>query len=343
MKILVTGAAGAVGYEVVKLLMKNKDGVNIVAFEINNANTKNTLQKHSNEIKIIYGDLRKQSDVESAVKGVDAVIHLGAIIPPAADELPDAAYEINYRGTVNIINAVSKYSPNAFLIYSSSISVYGDRVKNPHIKVGDPLIPSFGDEYAVTKISAEKAIQESSINWTIFRLTAIMGKHKISKLMFHMPLETMMQISTPQETAQAFVNALFHQGELNHKIFNLSGGSECIIKYDDFLKRNFQIFGLGELNFPEHSFAEHNFHCGIYDDGDDLEEILHFRSETIDTYLNKLKEDTPKLQTFFAKIFKGIIKKKLAKLSEPLQAFNTPGHKDRPRYFTQETINKMVK
>lgn len=82
-------------------------------------------------------------------------------------------------------------------------------MKNPDILTTDELKPSLGDHYATTKLATEKIIQESKLNWTIFRLSAIMGagNHKITELMFHMPVNTSVEITTPEDTACAFVNA----------------------------------------------------------------------------------------------------------------------------------------
>ena len=89
----------------------------------------------------------------------DGVIHLAAVIPPLADEQPSLAKAVNTNGTINLINQLETVSPNAFFMYSSSISVYGDRIASPNIKVSDPLQVSLGDEYAVTKIDAEKVMK----------------------------------------------------------------------------------------------------------------------------------------------------------------------------------------
>ena len=104
-------------------------------------------------------------------------------------------------------------------MYSSSISVYGDRITNPHITTSDPINISFGDHYAKTKSKAESAIQNSALDWTIFRLTAIMGlnNHKISPLMFHMPLNTSIEICTPMDTARAYENGIEKRNEKKRK------------------------------------------------------------------------------------------------------------------------------
>ena len=84
-------------------------------------------------------------------------------------------------------------------MFSSSISVYGDRLNNYQIKVGDKLKNSDGDYYALVKIQTEDMIKKSNTNHTIFRLTAIMDKPQIDPLMFHMPLDTKLEIATARD------------------------------------------------------------------------------------------------------------------------------------------------
>jgi nucleoside-diphosphate-sugar epimerase len=265
------------------------------------------------------------------------VIHIAAIIPPLADDLPELAHRVNTIGTENIVRNIEKHSPKAFFVYSSSISVYGDRLKDPNIYIGDPILPSLGDEYAKTKIAAEHIITTSKLEWSIFRLTAIMGGHKISKLMFHMPLPTYMEICTPADTARAFVNAIENKEKISGKIFNLGGGENCRCTYLEFLDRSFKIFGLGEVNFPEKSFAEQNFHCGYYADGDDLEKILKFRRDSLESYFKNEEAKVSGIQRAVTSCIKGIVKNRLVKQSEPLEAFHK-GHVELSnRFFISPT------
>lgn len=319
LNILLTGATGGVGLGVLKELRARK-AYNVTVFEIKSPQTKQALRPYRKIFNIVYGDIRNKKDVEKVSINQDVVIHLAALIPPLADEKPKLAYQINVEGTQNLIDALEKNSPNSFFLYSSSISVYGDRIKHPYIKVTDPLIPSKGDEYGLTKISAEKIIQESKLKWSIFRLAAIMGKHKISKLMFHQPLNTQFEIATLSDTARAFVNAIEKTEKLEGRIFNLGGGAECRMSYEDFLKKSFEIFGLGELDFEEDSFAEKNFHCGFYEDGDDLEDILKFRKDTFETYFKKEKKKVSSIQYWFTSRLKRLIKSVLQRKSEPFLA-----------------------
>jgi len=333
--ILLTGASGTVGQEVLRQLCESGADYNITVFDLETKLSKSYFKKFAGRINVVFGNLANKKDVAQVCNGKDFIIHLAAVIPPLADKQPALAKAVNVEGTRNLIESVEEKSPGAFFLYSSSISVYGDRCTDPFIKVTDPLHPSDRDEYALTKIEAEKRVMNSRLRWSIFRLTAIMGinNHKVSEIMFHMPLESKMEIATPGDTGRAFVNAIGCTDELAGKIFNLSGGEKCRITYNEFLSRAFQIFGLGKLDFRENSFAGRNFHCGYYADGDILNNIIDFRRETIDDYFITLRKNVSMFQKIPTIVFRRIIKQNLQKKSEPLAAIQTNNKKDIDHYF----------
>ena len=330
-KILITGATGTVGKEVLKQLLTTNNHVSVVCRK----NSLKEFKNYLNKIELVICDLSKKEDFNNIKNKYDVVIHLAAIIPPLADEKPSLARSVNTEGTTNLIQQIEKVSPNAFFMFSSSISVYGDRLKHPNIKTTDPLSVSFGDEYAQTKINAESALIDSNLNWTIFRLTAIMGikNHKMSGLMFHMPLSTSIEICTPSDTARAFVNGIEKQSELENKIFNLGGGEKCRTTYYDFLSKNFELNGLGKVDFPKKAFADKNFHCGYYEDGNDLEKITNFRKHTLSDYYKMNEQSIPIIQKLFASILKKIIKYFILKQSEPLKAYKEKDEELIKRFF----------
>lgn len=151
--------------------------------------------------------------------------------------------------------------------------------------------------------------------------------------MFHQPLNTKLEIATPEDTARAFIHAIEKRAELKGRIFNLGGGSRCRIVYNSFLSKMFNIYGLGKLNFPKNAFAQRNFHCGYYMDGDELENILHFRRDSIETYFTQVKNAIPKVQRFFTQICAPLIKYRLSQLSDPLKALHKNNLAMIQRYF----------
>ncbi|MFX0043930.1 MAG: NAD-dependent epimerase/dehydratase family protein, partial [Candidatus Hodarchaeota archaeon] len=146
MKILLTGPFGNVGLSTLEEIIKRN--YKIIAFDIKNKKNKKLAKKFENQIEIVWGDLRNYEDVQKAVKGVDIIIHLAAIIPPLADKLPELAEEVNVGGTRNIVKAIINQNNKPKLIFTSSIAVYGDRRKNPIIKLTDLINPSKEDYYA---------------------------------------------------------------------------------------------------------------------------------------------------------------------------------------------------
>ena len=333
-RILLTGASGTVGFETLKHLMKNPN-YEITVFDVKTRKSVKKLTPFNDRVKIVYGDICSASAVEQVSQNKDIVIHLAAIIPPLADVNPELAYKVNVKGTENLIHALEKKSPQCHLLFSSSISVYGDRINNPEISVTDSLKPSPGDQYGETKILCEKAVQQSNLSWSIFRLAAIMGNHKISKLMFHMPLNTPMEICTPEDTGRAFANAIAFQDQLKNRIFNLGGGEDCVISYRSFLVKMFDAFGLGKVNFPEKAFAEKNFHCGIMQDGNELEEIVRFRKQSLDDYFEMVHQQIHPFQKKTTFLFKNFIKRWLLSKSEPYQAYRIGNETEINHFFNK--------
>lgn len=337
--ILLTGSTGAIGNEILhQLKTQNRlSGVSVLVRD--SKNTRKKLRPFQDEITIHYGDITRPESLVEACKNIDVVIHLAALIPPLSEDNPELGRKVNVEGTRNLVQAIEKYSPDAFFMFSSSVVVYGDRIKTPEITVNDPLEKVHNDHYGLAKIEAESILQNSSLRWSIFRLTAIMGigNHKISGIMFIVPLDTPMEICTIRDTARAYVKSLDQQEKLERKIFNLGGGEKCRITYEGFMTHAFKAYGMGRVNFPEYAFARQNFHCGYYMDGDDLEEILHFRTDDLDSYFDRFRASVPAIQRIVTRPFAGIIKWFLSRLSAPLKAYKN-GDQERIDFYFGDTI-----
>lgn len=330
-KILLTGASGSIGEEVMNLLA-GREGIELWVYDLLTRRSRKLFRRYSGKIHVISGNLLKANDLQHIPRGIHTLIHLAAVIPPAADRNPQLTRSVNVEGTQQLLNYLKQRSPDAFVLFSSSVAVYGDRLQNPEIRVTDAL-PATNDIYAETKVEAEGIVRNSGMTYAIFRLTAIMKRHKISPLMFHMPLDTIMEICTAEDAAQAFVSAIDHHDELQGKTFNLGGGIDCCIRFGDFLQRSFQLYGLGKMHFPQHAFAQRNFHCGIMADGDDLEQILHFRRNTLESYFLKTTAEVSPLIKIAGFIFRPLIRLFLTLTSQPLRAFRSHNLKEMKQFF----------
>ncbi|MCK5736877.1 MAG: NAD(P)-dependent oxidoreductase [Spirochaetaceae bacterium] len=324
-RILITGAAGAVGTETLKELIKNESHFQVRTFDLPGKRTAEALKPFRKKIEIIAGSINDYSILEKAVSDVDIVIHLAAIIPPSASKNPTLAWKVNVDGTQTLIQAIRKKAPEAFLLFSSSVSVYGDRVKTPWICVDDKLNPSDGDGYGAGKIAAENIVRESGLNYSIFRFTGIMGTQHmkakgIDPMFFHMPLETSYEIATTRDTGFALSRIPYHIEELQERTFNLAGGESCRTSYQEFLKQTLTVTGLGFEGFPPEAFATQNFHCGYYSDSDALEKILHFQRDSTSSYIEWITETIPRWRRVAVKIIRHKIVRYMLKHSDPLKA-----------------------
>ncbi len=290
-KILLTGAFGNVGTSTLEELLK-KD-YHITIFELNNPKNRlaaRKLRKHKN-VEVVWGDLTNKENLIPVIVGKDVVIHVGAIIPPLADLRPKLAEAVNVGGTQNIVSIIQDLSPDTKLIFTSSISVYGDRVRNPFIKKTDPIHPSKGDEYAVTKIKTEKMIKESGIDYAIFRLTYIVEPYRVQfqPTMFKMPLGTSLEVCHSKDIGLALTNAVETDDSFWNNTYHLAGGEKCRITYKEYLDDMTEIFGLGRDLLPAEAFSEEGYHCG-YMDTSDGEEKLHYQRYSLRDIYESMKK-----------------------------------------------------
>jgi len=136
MKILVTGAAGFIGFHTAQALCARGDEVigldNFSPYydpKLKEARAK-ILEKLPN-FKMVRGDILDQKTVAKVMKGVDRVCHLAALAGVRYSlEHPDEYVDTNIRGFFNIIDEV-RLQKIPGLIYASSSSVYGGNKKQP--------------------------------------------------------------------------------------------------------------------------------------------------------------------------------------------------------------------
>jgi nucleoside-diphosphate-sugar epimerase len=153
MKILLTGATGNVGGHVLPLLLERGHDVRCLVFD--SKNERKIVNAWERKPEVVWGDIQDERAVESAVAGVEAVIHLAAIIPPMTDQNPKLAYGVNVNGTRNLVNAAGKQTKRVRFIFTSTYDVYGNtQAQTPPRKVTLPVNPQ--EEYARHKVEAEK-------------------------------------------------------------------------------------------------------------------------------------------------------------------------------------------
>lgn len=154
-KVLVTGADGFIGSHLVEALMEK--GYEVRAFvyynSFNNWGWLDTLPKEKlDKIEIFQGDIRDPNGVKEAMKGVDAVFHLAALIAiPFSYHSPDTYVDTNIKGTLNVLQAARELGTR--VLVTSTSEVYGTAQYVPI----DEKHPYQGQSpYSATKIGADR-------------------------------------------------------------------------------------------------------------------------------------------------------------------------------------------
>ncbi|WP_313692522.1 NAD-dependent epimerase/dehydratase family protein [Halorarum halobium] len=163
MHVLVTGGCGYIGSALVPLLRAD-DRVSRVTVldDLSMSSPRNLMGSGlggDDSVRFRRGDITEYGDVESAMRGVDAVIHLAAIT--GADSTHDRreeTFRVNHEATENVFLAAGKLDVSN-VVFASSCNIYGraavediDETVEP-----DPLNP-----YAESKYEAESLLREAS-------------------------------------------------------------------------------------------------------------------------------------------------------------------------------------
>ena len=155
-KVLVTGADGFIGSHLVELLLEK--GYDVKAFSYYNSFNSwgwlDSLEKEKlKEIDVFTGDIRDPNGVREAMKGIDEVYHLAALIAiPFSYHSPDSYVDTNIKGTLNVLQAARELGTSRVLVTSTS-EVYGTAKYVPI----DEKHPFQGQSpYSATKIGADR-------------------------------------------------------------------------------------------------------------------------------------------------------------------------------------------
>lgn len=103
----------------------------------------------------IGGDIMQSDILEAALKDADGVFHFAALWLLQCHEFPRSAFDVNVRGTFNVMEACVKHGVKR-LVYSSSASVYGDAVREPMDEDHPFNNQNF---YGATKIACEAMLR----------------------------------------------------------------------------------------------------------------------------------------------------------------------------------------
>ena len=246
MKVLVTGALGNIGFSTLEALLV--EGHDVVAFDLESRRARQLASGFDGRVQFVWGDITNPESLRSALEGVDAVIHLAAIIPPSTERVPDLAQKVNVDATRNLL-AEMEASPTATrLVFASSVGIFGDvQDREPPLRVDTPVRPT--DEYGRHKVACEQAIRQSRLRWSILRLAAVTPIHLQAQdpsIMFEFSPDARFEFLHPADAGVAFARAVACEGSIGKTLF-IAGGANCRMTYYDFTNALMGAIGIGPI------------------------------------------------------------------------------------------------
>ncbi|TMC53820.1 MAG: NAD-dependent epimerase/dehydratase family protein [Chloroflexi bacterium] len=276
-RILITGGAGFLGVNAAVHLVK--DGWYVTLLDNlsrpgTERNLKWVLTRYPNRIAFIKEDVRNASALPEHVSNQDAILHLAgqvAVTTSLAD--PNTDFDINARGTLNVLEAVRLHNHDAPLVFASTNKVYGklDHNNGP-CKEGQPI--DFHSPYGCSKGSADQYVRDYArcfqMNTVVLRQSCIYGSHQygtedqgwvahfVHSILKGRPLTIygdgtqVRDLLDARDLSSLYALAIDKIGITRGEIYNVGGGPK---NQRNLLEVIDHIGGLTQRK-PEYSFAE---------------------------------------------------------------------------------------
>ena len=197
--ILITGGCGFIGSNLADALAARGDKV--IAFDnLSRAGVRENAQwlksRHGDRVSVVVGDIRDAISVIEAVRGAKGVFHLaGQVAVTGSLQDPVDDFEINARGTLNVLEAIRVHNPTAAMVFASTNKVYGRLVPDAGIKqvgrrhvpidvsfadgVGEDVPLDFYSPYGCSKGAADQYVRDYArvygMNTAVLRMSCIYG------------------------------------------------------------------------------------------------------------------------------------------------------------------------
>ena len=298
-KVFLTGASGNMGQHGMDEFLDREDRFEIRALVLPTDKDRRIMAPYIKRgVKVIWGDLTCYEDVLEGVSGADIVLHVGGLVSPLADTMPDRTMKVNVGAAKNIVQAIqSQPDPDRIkLVYIGTVAQTGNRPAPIHWgRVGDPIKISTFDTYALSKTIAERIIVESGLkNWVSLRQTGIArmaAAEPLDPITFHTTLDGVLEWITPKDSGRLLANVCEDSvpGEFWGNIYNIGGGSPNRLTNLELFEKMLGATGVKDYQevLEPNWFATRNFHGQWFSDSDQLESIVPYREQTFDQYLEE--------------------------------------------------------
>lgn len=254
MKILVTGGAGYIGSTLVPILLSSGHSVRVLDNLMHGGKSLLGVWPDLN-FEFYEGDVRNEEHVRSALNGIEAVIHLAAIVgDPACARQPELARATNFDASIQLFNLSKELGVKRF-VFASTCSNYG-KMKNGSEYVDENSELSPVSLYAETKVAVEKYILDpansGSLTPTVLRFATAYGVSP--RMRFDLTVnEFTMEILTKRKLVifgEQFWRPYVHIRDISRAIL-------CILESPKEKVQN-EVFNVGSTteNFQKQQLAE---------------------------------------------------------------------------------------
>jgi CDP-paratose 2-epimerase len=263
--ILITGGAGFIGSNLADRLACEGESV-IVLDTLSRPGVERNLawlkENHGSRIASIVADVRDEDEVARAAADVKAVFHLAAQVAVTTSMVdPREDFEINIRGTLNVLDAVRLRGNRVPVIFASTNKVYGDLTDLPFETGADRHVPAgsiaergideqraldFHTPYGCSKGAADQYVldycRSFGIPSAVFRMSCIYGQrqmgtedqgwvaHFLIRALEGKPItlygdgKQVRDILDEHDAVDAYTRALQRIDRIQGRAFNLGGG-----------------------------------------------------------------------------------------------------------------------
>jgi nucleoside-diphosphate-sugar epimerase len=290
MKVLLTGALGNIGSHTLHALLE--EGHEVVAFDLESPRARKLAGRLDERVQVRWGDITDPGAIRAALEGVNAVVHLAAILNP--EKAPDLARRVNVDATRSLI-AQMEASPTARrLVYASSQGVFGEvQDRQPPLRADTPVSPT--DEYGRHKAACEEAVRSSRLQWSILRLAAappirLTGYSHDPAILFEFSPDARMEFIHPADAGTAFARAVACEEAIG-KILNIGGGEKCRTTHRAFCNELMNAMGIGSI--PPEAFvaAEVPRFFGDWADTEESQRLLHYQKRGLSEVKADMRKD----------------------------------------------------
>ena len=284
--VLITGGAGSVGRLLVSRL--RQDGRPVRVFDLPTMNYEGL--DRIDGIEVVKGDITDAGTVQRAVEGVAAVIHLAAILPPASERDRARTFAVNVEGTSHLVRALEGLAPQAMLVFSSSVSTYGDTTQEP-----PPVRVSHAhraiDIYAESKFVGEQILRESRASWVILRIAgiAVPAFQEPPAVWPFMPDQRVELVH--RDDVVTAVHQATTAPAARGKIFNIAGGTTWQMTGGQYVQRLYDLMGVP----PEEATFRTSPGWVDWYDTQESQQLLSYQQTPYGTFLTQIEAEIARL------------------------------------------------